>query len=247
MILVSEVMPVHQEAARPLPPVPDGVRNFIFLGEAGCGKSEIAVNLARCLAARGETVHLYDLDMTKPLFRLRDQRERLEGMGLRFHFEEQFMDAPTLTGGVLHSLQDRESCAVLDVGGDYTGARSIGGYAPLLNRPDAAVYYIINPFRAWSDTIEHIDRVLGEVLGVSHVELARLRLIGNPNLGPATTAEDVVWGYNRLLEQVAPYKPFDFFCAREELVPARRDTVSHPLFPLRLCLGYPWEEDHQLE
>lgn len=50
---------------------------------------------------------------------------------------------------------------MLDVGGDYIGARSIGGYAPLLNRDGTTVYYVINPFRPWSATLEHIDQVLG--------------------------------------------------------------------------------------
>ena len=159
--------------------------NVVFLGEAGSGKSEIALNFAQALAELGgKPVHFFDLDMTKPLFRSRDRREALEALGVEVHYEAQFMDAPTLTGGVRQRLNDPHCCAVLDVGGDYIGARSIGGYAPLLNRDGTTVYYVINPFRPWSATLEHIDQVLGETLGVSHVELARLRLVGNPNLGP---------------------------------------------------------------
>ena len=52
--------------------------NFVFFGEAGCGKSEIAVNLALALAAKGDRpVRFFDLDMTKPLFRSRDVAETL--------------------------------------------------------------------------------------------------------------------------------------------------------------------------
>ena len=153
--------------------------NVVFLGEAGSGKSEIALNFAQALAELGgKPVHFFDLDMTKPLFRSRDRREALEALGVEVHYEAQFMDAPTLTGGVRQRLNDPHCCAVLDVGGDYIGARSIGGYAPLLNRDGTTVYYVINPFRPWSATLEHIDQVLGETLGVSHVELARLRLVG---------------------------------------------------------------------
>ena len=40
--------------------------NFVFFGEAGCGKSEIAVNLALALAAAGERpVRFFDLDMSR--------------------------------------------------------------------------------------------------------------------------------------------------------------------------------------
>lgn len=82
------------------------------------------------------------------------------------------------------------------------------------------MYYVINPFRPWSATLEHIDQVLGETLGVSHVELARLRLVGNPNLGPETTPADVAEGARRLWELVSPYKPVDYLCVRRELCAA---------------------------
>ena len=122
-------------------PLPEGKRNFVFLGEAGCGKSELAVNLACRLAAGPDPVHLFDLDMTKPLFRTRDLGDTLEKAGVQLHFEEQFMDAPTVSGGVMRLLRDGSALTVLDVGGDYIGARSIGGYAPLLNRPETAAFH----------------------------------------------------------------------------------------------------------
>ena len=79
----------------------DGIHNFVFLGEAGCGKSEVAVNLALALAETAQKdVHFFDLDMTKPLFRSRDQAGMLESRNVKVHFEEQFYDAPTASGGV---------------------------------------------------------------------------------------------------------------------------------------------------
>ncbi len=221
-----------------------GKKNFVFLGEAGCGKSELALNVAHRLAESEEKpVHFFDLDMTKPLFRSREQVSSLEEHGIQVHFEEQFMDAPTVTGGVREALRDPACYAILDVGGDYIGARAIGGYAPLLGRDDTAVYYVINPYRPWSGTLERIDKVLGETLGVSHVQLSRLRLVGNPNLGRATTAEDVIEGIRRLREQVEPYKPIDFVCVWDTLYGAVKDALDLPVFPLRLYLTYPWETE----
>ena len=220
-----------------------GIRNFVFLGEAGSGKSEIAINIAQLLLARQDgAVHFFDLDMTKPLFRSRDLARPLEEAGLCFHYEEQFMDAPTITGGVNRLLRDSSCYTVLDVGGDYIGARSVGGYAPLLNAEATAVYYVMNPYRPWSTTIDHIDRVLGETLGVSHVQLEKLRLIGNPNLGLQTTAEDVAEGCRRLKEMVEPYKPLEFFCVQDTLLEAAAALTDVPLLPLRLYLTYPWEQ-----
>ena len=225
---------------------PAGTTNFVFLGEAGSGKSEIALNLAAALAGAGDRpVHFFDLDMVKPLFRSRDQGPKLETLGVTVHFEEQFMDAPTLTGGVRRMLNDPNCYAILDVGGDYIGARSIGGYAPLLNRDNTAVCYVINPFRPWSATLEHIDRVLGETLSVSHVALDRLRLVGNPNLGPETTPADVAEGAWQLAGMVGPYKPVEFLCVEERLCPSLPEQLPCPVLPIRLWLTYPWAEGEE--
>lgn len=219
------------------------VTNYVFLGEAGCGKSEIALNLAIQLAKEDhKLVHFFDLDMTKPLFRSRDQAKMLEDAGVNVHFEEQFMDAPTLTGGVTRLLRDSTCYTILDVGGDYIGARSVGGYAPWINQKDTIVYYVLNPYRPWSMTLEHIDKVLGETLGVSHIQLDQLRLVGNPNLGETTTPEDVLQGADVLRDLVEPYKPVEFLCVREELEERVREKTDRPLVPLKLYMTYPWSE-----
>ena len=216
-------------------------KNFVFLGEAGSGKSELAVNFARQLARRTQReVHFFDLDMTKPLFRSRDAAGDLEQAGVTVYFQEQFMDAPTLVGGVSPTLRDPGALAVMDVGGDYIGARSIGGFASLLNREDAAVFYLINPYRPWSDTIEHIDETLGKILGVSHVQLSQLTLVSNPNNGLDTTLAEVVDGHRRTVELVGAYIPVSFACAREELADQAAEALDVPVFPLHLTLTYPW-------
>ena len=54
-------------------------KNFVFIGEAGSGKSELAMNFAQLMAEVSEKpVHLFDMDQTKGLFRTRDVSELLE-------------------------------------------------------------------------------------------------------------------------------------------------------------------------
>lgn len=219
-----------------------GKKNFVFVGEAGSGKSELSLNFARCLAAMGEKqVHFFDLDMTKPLFRSRDAAASLEQAGVTVHFMEQFMDAPTLVGGVMPLLRDENAIVVLDVGGDHIGARSIGGFAPVLNRADCSVFYVINSYRPWSDTIDHIDETLGKILGVSHIKLEQLTLVSNPNNGSAsTTAQEVIDGHRQSSALVGEYIPISFCCVREELADEVAGELDIPVFPLRLELLYPW-------
>lgn len=217
-------------------------KNFVFVGEAGCGKSELSLNFARRLAAASSRpVHFFDLDMTKPLFRSRDAAASLENDGITVHFMEQFMDAPTLVGGVMPLLRDQSAVVVLDVGGDHIGARSIGGFAPMLNRPDAAIFYVINSYRPWSDTIDHIDETLGKILGASHIQLTQLMMVANPNNGSvSTTAQEVIDGYHRTVEMVGEYIPVSFCCAREELAQEVATEIDVPVFPMHLELLYPW-------
>ena len=185
-------------------------KNLVFIGEAGSGKTETAVNLALRMAREGgRRVHFFDMDQTKPLFRARDCEAQLEREGVVFHFQAQYLDAPTVASGVIETLRDEGSAVIMDIGGGSHGSHMIGQFSHLLNSANTLVLYIVNPFRPWSATLEHIDHVLGETLGVSHVELARLRLVGNPNLGPETTPADVAEGARRLWELVSPYKPVD--------------------------------------
>lgn len=214
--------------------------NFVFFGEAGCGKSEIAVNLALALAAAGERpVRFFDLDMTKPLFRSRDVAETLTEAGVELRFEAQFMDAPTQVGGPAAALRDADCYTVLDVGGDYVGAGAVGMYAPLFQATDTVAFYVVNPFRPWSATLEHIDGVLGQVLGAAKLPLAAMTFIGNPNLGVATTGADVREGLTRLRETLGPYVQIPFACVSEALWPM--DDPETPLVPIKLYFTYPWE------
>lgn len=216
-------------------------KNYAVLGEAGCGKSELAINLALALSAPGERpVHFFDLDMTKPLFRSRDVASELERTGVTVHFQEQFMDAPTLVGGAAPLLRAETCCTVLDIGGDYIGARSVGGLAPLLNSPSTVVLYVINVFRPWSDTIRHIDETMSKILSVSHVRPDKLCLVANPNNGATTTLEDIVSGFQLTNELVCPYLSLSFACVREELAEQAAKKLPVPVFPLHLALTYPW-------
>lgn len=215
--------------------------NFIFLGEAGSGKSEVAINFARHLAELGEKpVHFFDMDMTKPLFRSRDVTKQIKSMGIIFHYQEQFYDAPTMVGGVNLHLKDDNCYVVMDVGGNDTGARAIGGYAPKINKENAKVYYVLNAFRPWSENIDDIDRTLALILGISHIQLEQVHMINNPNNGLTTTKEEFLYGCQKMRKMVKPYKDVEFACVMDNLYEELKDEVDILLLPLKLYLTYPW-------
>ena len=203
-------------------------RKLVLLGEAGCGKSEIAMQLALTLAAQGGAVHFFDLDQTKPLMRARDAAALLEAGGVTVHFAEQYADIPTQTGGLLPLLMDESAVVLLDVGGGDTGAKLIGGYAHLLRT--AAVYFVVNPYRPWSGTAAHIDGTLSAVLRASRLRTPRFLL--NPNLGRDTTAEEYLDGLAQGLALLTPYVTVEAAAVPDALYAQVRPHTGLPL----LCI-----------
>ena len=222
-----------------------GKTNFILIGEAGCGKSEIALNLAKYFAdTQDKRVHLFDMDMTKPLFRSRDLFDSEEFDGIEFHYEEQFYDAPTVAGGVRALLHDPDSIVVMDVGGDDIGARSIGGFMLGADKSTLCVMYVLNYYRPFCQDLDHIDRFLSEILVVSRLTLNDVHFIDNPNTGVTTTAPETIDGAKTMQGLVTQYHPIEMTCIREDLAEevVSDDSFSEydDIFPLHLYLTYEW-------
>jgi hypothetical protein len=217
--------------------------NFIFVGESGSGKSEIAINFAKNLVLLNDKpVHFFDMDMTKPLFRSRDIKSEIESMGIIFHHEEQFFDAPTVVGGVNLLLKDDNCYVVMDVGGNDIGARAIGGFAPKINKDNSAVYYVLNAYRPWSGNLNHIDGTLSSILKISHINLEKVHMISNPNNGISTTVEEVLEGNLKMREMIGELVNIEFTCVNDTLYKAVKEKTSVPLMPIHLYLTYPWNQ-----
>ena len=212
--------------------------NTVFLGEAGCGKSELAVHLALELAAQGREVHFFDLDQTKPLMRSRDAEALLTGAGVTVHFERQCADAPTQAGGLVPLLLDAHKAVILDVGGNDTGARLIGGYAHLLK--DADVWFVVNPYRPWSSTTDHIDGTLSAILRASRLKMPRFLL--NPNLGADTTPEEFLAGVAQGLAMLSPYVTVEAAAVPAALYEQVQHQTALPLIPITSHISVPETE-----
>ena len=209
--------------------------NTVFLGEAGCGKSELSVHLALELAAAGEEVHFFDLDQTKPLMRSRDAEALLVGAGVTVHYQQQCADAPTQVGGLVPLLRDEGERVILDVGGNDTGARLIGGFSHLLK--DADVWFVVNPYRPWSAEIGQIDATLSAVLRASRLKMPRFLL--NPNLGRDTTREEYLDGIEQGLTLLRPYVTVEAAAVPAPLYEAVRRQVTLPLIPVTSHISVP--------
>ena len=220
----------------------DGRKNIVFVGESGCGKSELAMHFALELAKMEKmAVHLFDLDQTKPLFRSRDKCSFLYQKGVLCHSEEQLLDTPTLVGGIQHSIEDEGSYTILDAGGNETGAHLLGGLVSCFKRKDTVVGFIINPYRPWSKNIQSIDSTLTGILRAARI--SEFHIIGNPSIGRRTTAEEFLEGCRLLADIVRPYVNREFVAVMDSLYEKVKDKTAFPLMPIHPCLNYQWESE----
>ena len=221
----------------------NGKNTAVFIGEAGSGKSEIAINFAVGLQKETERkIHFFDLDQTKPLFRSRDAANQIRRSGMVFHCntDESIEDVATIAPGVIEAINEPESYVILDIGGNEHGARMIGQFSQYLNNDDSIVFFLINPYRPWSRDLPGITETITRVTRASRT--GEIQIISNPNFGLETTVEDVLAGNEKLKDMLNGQLEISFVCALDSLCDRLKDEIAYPLVPVRIHILYPWLE-----
>ena len=212
--------------------------NFVFIGEAGSGKSEIVLNVAARLAeSTGKPVDLFDLDQTKPLYRSRDMKEDFAGRGVTIHYQDQYLDAPVMVGGVRVSLVS-DNYTLLDIGGGHQAAKFAGAYSDLLSKDDAVPVYIINPYRPWTKSVDAIDGTMSHILG--SMRLDHIYILANPNLGYATTVDEFTEGLEKTDALLEGFTTVNSACVRRDIYEEAKARTDKTLVPIDLFLTYSW-------
>ena len=212
--------------------------NFVFIGEAGSGKSEIVLNIAHMLAQNSDRkVDLFDLDQTKPLFRSRDMQEAFARDGVTIHFQEQFQDAPSQVGGVRASLNSG-NYTLLDIGGGHQAAKYAGSYSDLLSKENSVPVYVVNPYRPWTRSVEGVDGTMSHIL--NSIRLDHIYILGNPNLGYTTSEDEFINGLEKIDELFDGLTVVNSACVRKDICGAVQKRTDKNLIPLNLYLTYEW-------
>ena len=288
-------MDIFTEAEKTIYDIINEKRNFILIGEAGSGKSEIALNLAKFLTTwpftlngsepvadfgdhgtKANCVDLFDLDQTKPLYRARDCIARFNSVAfvqtgetlscvqsmasenrgsnsaceniidgiyprskVQIYYQDQYLDAPTMVGGVRASLIS-DNYTVLDIGGGRQAARYAGAYRDLLNRDDSIAIYVVNPYRIWTQDAWSIAVTMTHI--IDSTGLQQLYILANPNLGYGTTAYDVLEGIKHLNYLLEDISSFTSVCAKRDICDEVRAGTDKAIFPLDLQLTYEWAD-----
>lgn len=169
-------------------------RITVIAGHYGSGKTNVAVNYALKIAASGRKTSLSDLDIVNPYFRSKDSERVLADAGIRFissAYANSNVDVPALPADAYAVTDDKETFAVVDVGGDDRGALALGRYVPeILAENNYEMLFVINRFRPLTRDAKSTLEVMREI-----EEAAKMRftgIINNSNVGDETTCDDVL-------------------------------------------------------
>ncbi|MFN2222004.1 MAG: hypothetical protein ACK2UH_05600 [Candidatus Promineifilaceae bacterium] len=231
---------------------------IVISGRFGSGKTEVAINYARALAAghapgaRGKEsqpqppdgVVLVDLDIVTPYFRSREAAAEMEKVGVRVVAPSvigQHLDTPAITPQILGAIQQTRHAVILDVGGDKQGARALGQFSHAIRQRGYVMHFVINPFRPFTGNLQGVAASIAEI-----EESARLQvtsLVSNPNLIAETSLEHILEGH-ALVESFARALelPIALVCIERRWAgELSREELGRPLLILDRYFVQHWE------
>jgi hypothetical protein len=232
---------------------------IIFTGRFGSGKTEAALNYALALArdsAPGieqpqntehpfsSAVILIDLDIVTPYFRSREMADSMKKDRVQVIAPSvvgQHLDTPAITPQILGAIQQLDRPVVLDVGGDKQGARALGQFSPAIRQHGYTMYFVINPYRPFTDTLEGLSRSIAEIEAGARLHVHSL--MSNPNLIGETTLEHIVEGH-ATIERFAQALglPIAFVCMEKKWASALGSNhFAQPVLVLDRHFVMPWE------
>lgn len=168
-------------------------RITVICGHYGCGKTNLALNLALEAAGRGEAVTLGDLDVVNPYFRSSEYRGLLEQRGIRLIapvFAGTTLDTPTLPPELYGIFEESAGRVFLDAGGDDAGATALGGLSSQLAAAGYEAIYVINRYRVLSQTPQEAADLLWEIEAASRLKATGI--VNNSHLGVETRLETLL-------------------------------------------------------
>lgn len=169
-------------------------RITLFCGHYGSGKTNLAVNFAKKLKHEGKSVVIADLDIVNPYFRTKDSEQELQSLGIELicsPYANSNLDIPALPASMYRTVEDKSTYAVLDVGGDDSGAVALGRLSQKIREEnDFEMIFVANFFRPLTRTAKEAYNILLEIEKASGLPFTAI--VNNSNLGNETTADDIL-------------------------------------------------------
>ncbi len=215
----------------------------VLTGHYGCGKTNLAVNLALMLAQYGR-VSVVDTDIVNPYFRTADFTKMLEKQGINVVYPMYAgtnLDIPVLDFD-LERIVNESDYTVIDAGGSDAGAFPLGRFGRLFGGlgDELSVIYVFNMYRLVDRSAEETVRIMREIERASGLKCTAV--VNNSNLGSETTAE-IIDNSRDFADKVCALTglPLAFTCVCEE-----KDTDGGN-FLVKRIVTLPWENSEESE
>ncbi len=220
---------------------------IVIVGGYGSGKSEVAVNLARYLAAKlTEPVAIADLDIVNPYFRSREAAQGLARLGIKSLIPPGqliYAEIPIIIPEIKSSIERSDGKVILDVGGDEVGAKVLSSIHDAFREDDYEMLLTLNANRPFTADLAGTTKIMSEIEVSS--ELKFTGIISNTHMLEQTEPNDVLRGLE-LARQVSNHRgiPVCFVSALTEVLEKMtRQQINCPVLPLHRSLLKPWERD----
>lgn len=222
-------------------------RITLFAGHYGSGKTNISVNYALWLKEKYEKVVIADLDIVNPYFRSKDSEKHLEERGIHLissEFANSNVDVPAMPAEAYAIIDNKQTVAVIDVGGDDRGALAMGRYAPaILEENDYEMLFVINKYRPLTPDCASTLAVMREIETACSMKFTGI--VNNSNLGDETD-EDVVMNSVAYADEVSKASglPIRMTTVKEELYDTLKDKVVN-CTPIKLYVRQSWAKQEE--
>ncbi|MGI6766375.1 MAG: ATP-binding protein [Lentihominibacter sp.] len=229
-------------------------RIILLVGHFGSGKTEVSVNVAldynRNMPEGYERVAVLDLDIANPYFRSREKQEFLEEKGIEVHFNtfgyDISEDLPAISAGLRGPLEKEGYIAVVDVGGNDSGARVLNQFMKYFSDEDTDIFCVLNANRPETETV---DGMLEHMRSIElETGLRTTGIINNTHMLRETTVSNMLGGYEVCREASRQSGvPIVFNTCRRDLLPELEETLhergladEYRIYPIDLYMRPTW-------
>jgi hypothetical protein len=222
---------------------------IVIVGNYGCGKTEVSVNLAVYHKRSGIQVKIGDLDLVNPYFRTREAKQALSNLGIDVILPpKQFLqaDLPILTPEIYGMIQSPGELSILDVGGDRVGATVLSTLAHIFSNQEVKMYQVVNPYRPFSNTIKGCLSLKDQIETASRLKVCGI--IGNANLIEETTSDIINKGY-AFVKKLSRESDIALKCITapiELMSDDMKNRFDCPVLPIERQLVPPWKKANVL-